>query len=301
MKIFHHIDADGYCAAYCAYKLSGEQKDAEFFPINYGVEFPFESIQAGEEVIIVDYSIEPEEMDKLLDITTKVTWIDHHKTAIAKYDGYDKTISGIRYNGIAGCMLTYCYFSFISMLPELQGDLSEQYEMWSVFISTAPKFIKLVADYDVWTFEYGDTTRQFHEALELMCMHPVHGIWTALDSFDEKMNQDMLNKMLVKGIDCIKYRENFAKKYCESKGFECNFDGYKAYCLNMAMVSSNDFNSVEGEYDLYIGFSFNGESWTYSIRSNKDSVDCSEIASNYGGGGHKGAAGFRSKELLLGA
>lgn len=69
----------------------------------------------------------------------------------------------------------------------------------------------------------------------------------------------------------------------------------------MAMVSSNDFNSVEGEYDLYIGFSFNGESWTYSIRSNKDSVDCSEIASNYGGGGHKGAAGFRSKELLLGA
>lgn len=87
----------------------------EYIKINYGIEFPFDSIGKNEIVYIVDYSISPEEMDKLLEITSNVIWIDHHKSAIEKYKNYDKDVKGLRYDGIAGCMLTYCYLFFLLM------------------------------------------------------------------------------------------------------------------------------------------------------------------------------------------
>ena len=64
------------------------------------------------------------------------------------------------------------------------------------------------------------------------------------------------------------------------------------------MISSDDFviNNVD-DYDILIGFSYDGEKWTYSLRSEK--ADCSELASKYGGGGHKGAAGFNSTDFGL--
>jgi len=48
-------------------------------------------------------------MRELLITTKNVTWIDHHKTAIEKYNDFEYDIRGVRYDGIAGCMLTYCY------------------------------------------------------------------------------------------------------------------------------------------------------------------------------------------------
>ena len=44
----------------------GYEDDSEFIPINYGMEFPFEKIRPNEQVYIVDYSIMPDEMRKLL-------------------------------------------------------------------------------------------------------------------------------------------------------------------------------------------------------------------------------------------
>ena len=76
------------------------------------------------------------------------------------------------------------------------------------------------------------------------------------------------------------------------------FEGYKCFAMNLAMISSDHFKSVnEEEYDMFIGFSYNGKSWNYSLRSTK--VDCSQIAMKYGGGGHKGASGFSTDELIF--
>jgi nanoRNase/pAp phosphatase (c-di-AMP/oligoRNAs hydrolase) len=42
-------------------------------------------------------------------------------------------------------------------------------------------------------------------------------------------------------------------------------------------------------------FSFDGDEWIISLYSRN--IDVSEIAKKYGGGGHKGAAGFHCKDL----
>ena len=88
------------------------------------------------------------------------------------------------------------------------------------------------------------------------------------------------------------------KTICDKKGFETNLDGYKCFAVNMPLMSSDDFIISNAKmYDLLISFSFNGKLWSYSIRS--ETVDCSELAAKYGGGGHKGAAGFILNSLIL--
>lgn len=74
--------------------------------------------------------------------------------------------------------------------------------------------------------------------------------------------------------------------------------GHKCFAVNMAMISSDDFviDNVD-DYDILVGFSFDGESWNYSLRSTK--IDCSKVAMKYGGGGHKGAAGFNNSNFVL--
>ena len=70
--------------------------------------------------------------------------------------------------------------------------------------------------------------------------------------------------------------------------------------MNIGLVGSDWFKSVDdGSYDILMPFSFNGRNgtWTYSMYSK--TVDVSEIAKKYGGGGHKGAAGFNTNRLIF--
>ncbi|MDO5845105.1 MAG: DHHA1 domain-containing protein, partial [Methanocorpusculum sp.] len=49
------------------------------------------------------------------------------------------------------------------------------------------------------------------------------------------------------------------------------------------------------KYEIFIPFVFDGEQYTVSLYST--TVDVSEIAKSFGGGGHKGASGFQCAEL----
>lgn len=295
MKCFYHIDEDGKCSAFWVNKLARHYDGYEkkFVPINYGVEFPFETIQPDEQVYIVDYSIFPEEMEKLLKITSDITWIDHHASAIKRYDNFPHNIKGIRYDGIAGCMLTYCYLTHMYSNGFLTGA---RFEEWMT--EDAPMFTKYIADFDVWKFEYGDDTRAFEMGLQLYDSDPIaedkDNIFEAMLIWGCEVERNVISR----GRDLLIYRDNWAKEYCRHIGFETEFEGYKCFAMNLAMISSDHFKSVnEEEYDMFIGFSYNGKTWNYSLRSTK--VDCSQIAMKYGGGGHKGAAGFNTDRLLL--
>jgi nanoRNase/pAp phosphatase (c-di-AMP/oligoRNAs hydrolase) len=89
-------------------------------------------------------------------------------------------------------------------------------------------------------------------------------------------------------------------------GFETEFEGqstndytyrpYKCFAVNLGHCNSDYFKSLpEGKYDILMPFVFNGEQFIISLYSK--TVDVSEIAKKYGGGGHKGAAGFTCYRL----
>lgn len=299
MKCFYHIDDDGKLAGFWVNELARhyDNYEKEFIPINYGTKFPFESIHPNEQIFIVDYSILPEEMDKLLEITEDVTWIDHHQSAIKRYEGYHRHIKGIRYDGIAGCMLTYCYFKYMVVTQFDTGSVITIAFNKSM-TQDAPMFTKYVADFDVWKFEYGDATKEFEMGLQLYNTEPtgMFSIWRSLLAPNDYVHTESV--IIERGKDLITYRDNWAKEYCESKGFETEFCGYKCFAMNLGLCGSPEFKSVDdGTYDMFIGFCFDGEKWSYALRS--ATVNVAEIAMMYGGGGHPGAAGFSSDELLL--
>lgn len=289
MKCFYHNDADGKCAGFWVWKdaaLTNIHQRSEFIEMSYERPFPMDIVLPGEQVYIVDYSISPDEMRELLKITTNITWIDHHKTAIEKYEGFEHDIRGIRYDGIAGCMLTYCY------LHHMTGAGQGEIKPFDIsMIDDAPFFTKLIADWDVWKFDYGDKTRKFITAFNAYDFAPTnHGDWGRLYLDGETI------AMIDEGEVMIKYRDGWAKGYLERFGFEVEFEGLKCFAVNLGNCNSEYFKSLPaGKYDALMPFAFNGEMWTVSMYST--TTDISGICKKYGGGGHAKAAGFQCVEL----
>ena len=116
-RIFYHTDHDGEASGAIAYNwantVATPYQACVLYPITYGKPFPFDQIHEGDSVYILDYSIPPADMKKLLAITPNVVWIDHHKTAIEEYSYHPEIgeIAGIRDTDEAGCVLTWAFFN----------------------------------------------------------------------------------------------------------------------------------------------------------------------------------------------
>lgn len=291
MKCFYHNDADGKCAGFwVAYSAVMENLETpiEFIEMSYEKPFPMDTITPNELVYIVDYSISPDEMRELLKITTDVTWIDHHKTAIEKYEGFENDIRGVRDDGIAGCMLTYCYLHH--MTDRGNGEI-KPFDI--SMTEDAPMFTKLIADWDVWKFEYGDATRNFITAFNCYDFSPASINWNRFFAQTEIAEH---NLMIDEGRAMIKFRDGWAKGYLERFGFETEFEGLKCFAVNLGNCNSEYFKSLPtGKYDALMPFAFNGEKWTVSMYST--TKDVSIACKKHGGGGHMKAAGFTCVEL----
>jgi oligoribonuclease NrnB/cAMP/cGMP phosphodiesterase (DHH superfamily) len=292
MKVFHHDDMDGKCAAHlvvflCPMWCDGATFSGDLVPINYGMEFPFDSIKPDETVFILDYSIEPEEMKRLLEITEHVTWIDHHKSAIRKFRDFrwvdyglaERTAShedlpGYRISGVSGCELTYRWIHRFGRDRE------------------PPSYVALIGDRDTWTFKYGSKTRQFFAGLEAYDTDPMSRVWASLHN---DTTGDYHDTIISEGFIIQRYRERTEREYIERNGFYVEFEGHNCYAVN-GRYSSEPFEAVVPNTEIWMPFRFMPEGyWMVSLYSDK--VDVSVIAERYEyhgkrGGGHKGAAGF---------
>lgn len=291
MKCFYHNDADGKCAGFWVSLSAGIhnlEQPSDMIEMSYEKPFPLDTILPNEQIYIVDYSISPNEMRELLKITNDVTWIDHHKTAIEKYADFEHDIRGVRYDGIAGCMLTYCYLHH--MTERGSGDI-KPFDI--SMTADAPMFTKLIADWDVWKFDYGDRTRNFITAFNAYDFSPISINWNRFFC-DSEISAE--NVMIDEGRAMIKYRDGWAAGYLERFGFETEFEGLKCFAVNLGNCNSEYFKSLTaGKYDAFMPFAFNGEKYTVSMYST--TVDISGICKKHGGGGHRQAAGFQCTEL----
>ena len=293
MKCFYHADADGRCSGFWVHLSAGIPENPQldglnFIEINYGQPFPIYDIGKNEQVYIVDYSIEPDEMLQLLEITKDVTWIDHHKTAIEKYKDFPHEVRGIRVDGVAACMLTFCYLHHMTSrgFGEIKPfDIS--------MTDDAPMFTKLIADWDVWEFKYHEETTYFHTAFETYNFSPSSRCWNMF--FTKNGSEIETGGLIDEGRIMTRFRDEWAKKYCKEKGFETSIEGHKTFAMNLGMCNSEYFKSVINEYEIVMPFSYDGSAWMVSMYST--TVDVSEIAKKYGGGGHKVASGFRCANL----
>lgn len=79
-----------------------------------------------------------------------------------------------------------------------------------------------------------------------------------------------------------------------SMAFESEYKGLKCICSNMPQGYSEFFDSLENiqDYDFMVNFFMNKQNrWNLSFYSDKENIDVSKIAAEFGGGGHLHAAG----------
>ena len=71
-------------------------------------------------------------------------------------------------------------------------------------------------------------------------------------------------------------------------------DRYHFLCVNRERFNPINFgiNYHKDRYDGFACFWYKDSKWTFSLYNDNGNVDCSLIAKEFGGGGHKGAAGF---------
>jgi oligoribonuclease NrnB/cAMP/cGMP phosphodiesterase (DHH superfamily) len=290
MICIYHNDLDGKCAAAIVKKWNEDRRlkaelgateggkpiafatEIVFIEMDYYRQLDWEKVvKPDEPVIIVDFSLKPDEMNKLLATTKNVIWIDHHATAREYPYQHLDGLRDFQDKHMAGCELAWHYFFPFEAMP---------------------KTVQLIGDYDKWALKLAPHCFWFYEGMKLEENDPLSSLWGQL--FDPAYQQKRATIMEY-GEVAIKYRDSYCEGLCKAFGYETEIDGVKAYACNQFMFGSKGFGERFNQYPLCLAYIHNGEKFTVSLYS--ETVDVSVIAKNHGGGGHKGAAGFTCEQL----
>lgn len=287
LYIYHHNDADGIAAAAMvnlAYPTANKKFISTGYPVKFRAEeFKFMSNPKDITVFFVDLSFknwkELNELKELCSVVGKVIWIDHHESSINLVkpsspdypDNFDMVVNDTR----CGAVLTYQYLHPKEVIP---------------------KFLGIIDIYDRHTGSPKDLEMATSLNLELMAvpnLSPTSEIWTTLMTGGDVVLQHEMDR----GHITYEYLDNYYRGYVKKNAVITKVLGIECICVN-APGNSMLFNSVEDKFPLRLAWHFTGRDYKYSIFSD-GSIDCSGIAATFGGGGHPGAAGFSSDQLLF--
>lgn len=280
MKCFYHNDLDGRCAGAIVAQYENNYNKEDFIEVDYVMQLPLDIIEEDEKVYFVDYSFKKDtlwQLVKVLGKTPNVVWIDHHTSSLNLQNEtlWLKNVDGLRQDKISGAKLTYMH-----LYPDKE----------------VPYYVELVSDYDCWLYKYEPDTTFFKLGIETKNFDALEDIWLKLsDSF---LDVPTVNNLIDDGKTIKTYIDQQNKYYRDHFAYETEIEGLKCLVVNQK-TNSWVFGDKYNEYPLVMVWVFNGEKYTYSIFSSNPDVDCSKIAEKYGGGGHKGASGFSSAELLF--
>ena len=284
---YHKSDLDGRCSgAILKYHIP----DITLVGIDHGDPFPWNMINSGTIVYMCDFSLpDINLMYRLWEKSAEFIWIDHHKSAIERYDKFcndfytmNRTpwnLFGSRSIGKAACELTWEWFHPNEELP-LFIELLGAYDTWRN--SDQNRWNRIILP-----FQYGMQTESMNPETDMK-------IWK--EYFDDSGN---LNGLLLETIEwgssIRDYLNRRNAQNAERNAYEAEFEGLRAICINSSEHSSNILDSVYNPdlHDIMIVYTHQKDSWYVSLYSTKNDIDCSKLASKYGGGGHVGAAGFR--------
>ncbi len=276
--IYHDNCADGFGAAWAAYRKFGAD-GAEYLPMNYNdprvsailctLTFPVNVV--GRDVYILDFSFSADVMYALADRAKKVFWRDHHKTAFEVFD-FDPTqvhafvddkTDTILHPHKSGCVLA-----------------------WELFhpVLAVPKMLLLIQDRDLWKWKLDDT-RHFATALR---SRPFSFNW-----FDEASCST--DKMVVEGAAMNRlFDQQLADIITRPVPVRLiAYDGLAVNCTpQFSSEGGNELAKKSGTFGMTWCVGENGQVFV-SLRSIGD-YDVSAIAKQFGGGGHRNAAGLKT-------
>ncbi len=262
----HHNDADGRASAAIVRRALGD--DVQLYEMDYGNSLPLDQVLVSEHVIVVDFSLPREDMQRLA-AHHQFTWIDHHKSAIDELADIASEWPGVRDVGEAACVLTWKYF-----FPD----------------QPVPRAVILIGDRDIWRWAEADTG-SFNEGLYQLNTYPRNDkLWGPLLDNDT----ETISRIIAQGEILREARLREIHRNITSRGFPVSFEGYHTLAVNLH--GSGDIGQQIRNMGYRIAYCYtdsvqNGRLTTFVTLYSAE-VDVSQIARRFGGGGHAGAAGF---------
>jgi len=259
--VLYHADCnDGFGAAFAAWKKFGDS--ADYIPIEHQSPLP-EGLD-GKQIFFIDI-IPPDEaiIKKVIKDNASVVAIDHHKTSESKMNLFkDYSFD----NGHSASILAWKYFH-----PD----------------KPVPKLLLFIEDVDIWKWEYPETDK-FISALSLYEYD--FNVWDKIASDIE--NPDSFAGYLSNGEIVSNYSCKIVG-WLSEKATMVEFEGYKVYAVNAPHFINGRVahDLIKESFPFAIAW-FQEKNVIHASLRSDGTVDVSEIAKKYGGGGHKTAAGF---------
>lgn len=290
--IYHSRDLDGWMSG-AIVKL--QYPNAVMVGWDYGMPIP--DVSEYQIVVMVDVSFPPDKIKEIMGYAT-ITWIDHHISAISDIGELGKSINGLRDTQHAACELTWMYFSPDEKMPELVRLLGR----YDCFGHKGTE-----EELKVLEFQYGarQAIGNVDEAFATLIIARGRGDWT----LDEDVCSDIhLQGKAVYKYLCSEAKQIYKRKFdwfidtrgTEDRDWTSSDKKYKFACVNQDRFNPINFG-IDYHKDGYDGFAcfwYVDGQFTYSLYNDNGLVDCSVLAKVRGGGGHKGASGFRSANIL---
>ena len=295
--LYHSVDLDGWMSAAivkhhfivnnpkCKVKdnllFENDRKYIQFQGYTYGDKVP--DITSYDRIIMCDMSLLKTVMEQLHENHTKeIIWIDHHYSAIhdselpLKYND----LKGIRDTKFAACELTWKYYFPNDSMPEI---------------------VRLLGRYDC--FGHRGTSEEI-QVLEFQ-----YGARSSINNYNTayyfllcNIEDDAANVIGLEHIINHLYHEGkiIYEYLCQdaeliyNTGIDINLEGFKFRLINKERFNPINFNIDYHKhgYDAIACFWLSPKDWHFSLYNDNNLVDVSAIAKQFGGGGHKGAAGF---------
>ena len=258
--LYHAECRDGFTAAWAAWKKFGSA--ADYIPIKLGLP-PLPEVK-NKIVYMLDFMYYPPYLEKFMEDNKKVVAIDHHISAKEFIKKVPEYVFNLNHSGAA---LAFKYFHPGKKIPIL---------------------VKLVEEGDLWKFK-SKNVKEILAYTELFDFD--FKIWDKLISDGEK--EANYRKYAEKGSAIVAYEDKLIENIIRNNAYPVTFEGHKIYAINVPRFLRSQVGMILSK--KYPPFSLiwqrDKTRIEVSLRSN-GSLNVSEIAFKFGGGGHPNAAGF---------
>lgn len=283
LVIYHGNCADGFSAAWCFWRKYGDACD--YMAGVYQQEPPDVT---GRDVYLVDFSYKRPVVEKMIAQANSLTLIDHHKTAIDDLRPLKEQIVQTNGDGAGDTFGWFC-----------DMNRSGATLAWDFLFPNEPRPLLLghVEDRDLWRFKLTGT-REIQAC--------VFSYEYTFEQWDRLMAADQsgLLQMTVAGAAIErKHHKDIAELVGVCKR-RLVIGGHDVPVASLPYTLTSDAGHLMAQGEPFAACYWDTEgARVFSLRSADDGLDVSEIAKQYGGGGHVRAAGFsvpRNHELARG-
>tara|TARA_R110000772_G_scaffold58539_1_gene132482 strand:- start:13147 stop:14007 length:861 start_codon:yes stop_codon:yes gene_type:complete len=260
--IYHANCADGFTAAWAVWRA---HPDTEFHQGIYGAAPPD---CAGRDVVMVDFSYSRPVLLEIAAVANSVLILDHHKSAEGDLVDLPTNVTAIFDMERSGAMMAWHHYH-----PAV----------------TPSDLVVHVQDRDLWQFKR-EQTRAFQA--NLFSFEYTFENWERVNAIcaDDYRYQ----QFVAEGEAIERKHHKDVAELIRVAGTRSNIAGFDVPTLNAPYFYSSDAGHIMGSGEPFAACYWDTpDGRVFSLRSDSSGEDVSVIAGQFGGGGHKHAAGFR--------